>query len=58
MMNIGNGAGLGPGMHWVQNALIITYEDNCPLRPVKTCSGFLKWTAELESIRRDYEMTL
>jgi hypothetical protein len=52
MMNIGNVAGLGLAMHWVQHALITAYEDNCPLRPVKTGRSSLKWRAELESLRR------
>jgi len=28
--------GLGFAIIWVQQALISAYEDNCPLRPVKT----------------------
>jgi len=35
-MNMKDEAGLGLAIHWVQQALISTYEDNCPLRPVKT----------------------
>jgi hypothetical protein len=35
-MNMKNGAGLGLAVHWVQKALISAYEDNFPLRPVKT----------------------
>jgi hypothetical protein len=31
MMNIGNEAGLGLAINWVQHALITAYEDNCPL---------------------------
>jgi len=34
-------------------ALISAYEDNCPLRPVKTGRQSLKWTVELESLRRE-----
>jgi hypothetical protein len=52
MMNIGNEAGFGLAMHWVQHALITAYEDNCTLRPVKTDRGSLKWTAELEYLTR------
>jgi hypothetical protein len=52
MMNIGNEAGLGLAMHWVQHTLITAYEDSCPLRPVKTGRSSVKWTAELESLRR------
>jgi len=47
-----NEAGLGLAIHWVQQALISAYEDNCPLRPVKTGGQSLKWTVELESLRR------
>ena len=46
-------AGLGLVIHWVQQALILAYENNCPLRPIKTGRQSLKWTAELESLRRD-----
>ena len=28
-------AGLGLAVHWVQQALVLACEDNCPLRPVK-----------------------
>jgi len=51
-MNMKSGAGLGLAIHWVQHALISAYEDNCPLRLVKTGRQSLKWTAELESHRR------
>jgi hypothetical protein len=34
-MDLKNEAGLGLAIHWVQQALISAYEDNCPLRPVK-----------------------
>jgi hypothetical protein len=34
-------------------SLFPAYEDNCPLRPVKTGRQSLKWTAELESLRRE-----
>jgi hypothetical protein len=43
---------LGLAIHWVQQALISAYEDNCPLKPVKTSKQSLKWTSELESLRR------
>jgi hypothetical protein len=46
-------AGLGLAVHWVQQALISAYEDNCHLRPVKTGRQSLKWTVELESLRRE-----
>jgi len=51
-MNVNNEAGLGLAIHWIQQALISAYEDNCPLRPVTTGRKSLKWTAELESLRR------
>ena len=35
-MDIRNKDGLGLAIHSVQLALISAYEDNCPLRPVKT----------------------
>jgi hypothetical protein len=28
-------AGLGLAVQWIQQALVTTYEDNCPLRPTK-----------------------
>ena len=44
--------GLGLAIDWVQQALISVYEDNCPLKPVKTGRQSLRWTVELESLRR------
>jgi hypothetical protein len=52
-MNMKNEAGLQLAIHWVQQALISAYKDNCPLRPVKTGRQSLKWTMELESLRRE-----
>ena len=43
---------MGFAIHWVQKALISAYEDKCPLRLVKTGRQSLKWTLELESLRR------
>jgi len=51
-MDMKSVAGLGLAIHWVQKALISAYEHNCPLRPVKMGRQSLKWTAELESLRR------
>ena len=45
-------AGLGLAIDWVQQALISAYEDNCPLKPVKTDRQSLRWTMELEALRR------
>jgi hypothetical protein len=50
--NMTGEAGLGLAVHWIQQALILAYDDNCPVRPVKTGMQSLKWTSELESLRR------
>jgi hypothetical protein len=34
-MDMKDEAGLGLAIHWIQEALISAYEENCPLRPVK-----------------------
>jgi hypothetical protein len=52
IINIGNEAGFGLAMQWVQHAPVTAYEDNYHLRAVKTDRSSLKWTAELESLRR------
>ena len=52
-MSMENEAGLGLAVHWIQQALITAYEDNCPLRPTKNGRKYLKWTSELESLRRE-----
>jgi hypothetical protein len=51
-MNMKDEAELGLAIHWVQQAQISAYEDNCPLRPVKTGRYSLRWTVELEALRR------
>jgi hypothetical protein len=51
-MDMKSEAGLGLVIHWVQQALVLSYENNCPLRPVKIGRQSLKWTTELESLRR------
>jgi hypothetical protein len=51
-MNMKDKAGLGIASIWVQQNLISAYEDSCPLRPVKTGRHSLKWTSELESLRK------
>jgi hypothetical protein len=45
-------AGIGLAINWVQQALISAYEDNCPLKPVKTGRQSLRWTVEPEFLRR------
>ena len=52
-MNMKDEAGLGLAVHWVQQALISTYEDNCPLRPVRKGRKSLRWTSELEPLKRE-----
>jgi hypothetical protein len=51
-MDLKNEAGLGLAIHWLQRPLSQP-EGNCPLRPVKTGRQSLKWTAELEFLRRE-----
>jgi hypothetical protein len=46
-------AGLGLAVHWIQEALTSAYEENCPLRPVKRSRKDLRWTTELQSLRRE-----
>jgi len=48
-----NAAGLELAIHWVQQALVSAYEDNCPLRPVKTGRQILKWTLELSPLEEE-----
>jgi hypothetical protein len=52
-MNVNEEAGLGLVILWIQQALVSEYEDNCPLRPVRTGRKSLRWTMELESIRKE-----
>ena len=55
-MNMREENELGLAVHWVQQALISAYEDNCPIRPVKTGKQTLKWASELVSLRRVVRM--
>jgi hypothetical protein len=52
-MSMKDEAGLGLAAHWIQQALIQAYEGNCPLRPVRRGRKSLKWTLELQRLRRD-----
>jgi hypothetical protein len=45
-------AGLGLAIQWVQQTLVLAYKNNCTLRPVKIGRQSLKWTTELEFLRR------
>jgi hypothetical protein len=51
-MNMKDKGVLGLAIIWVQQALFSAYEDKCPLRLVKTGRYSLKWTLELESLRK------
>jgi hypothetical protein len=50
-MDMKSEAGLGLVIQWVQQALVLAYKNNCPLRPDKMGRQSLKWTKELESLR-------
>ena len=52
-MNMKDEARLGLAVHWFQQALVTAYEDNCPPRFVKNGRKSLRWTARLESLRRE-----
>jgi hypothetical protein len=52
-MSMGSEAGLALAVHLVQQALIFAYENNCPLRAVRTGRSSLKWLTKLESLRRE-----
>jgi len=52
-MSMKDEAGLGLAVHWIQQALITAYDNNCSLRIPKKCRKSLKWTSELESLRRE-----
>jgi hypothetical protein len=57
-MNTKDGAGLGLAVHWIQQALISAYEDNCPLRPRRKGRKSLRWRSELETLRREVRRLL
>ena len=52
-MNMKEEAGLGLAVQWLQQALVTAYEDNCPPRFAKQGRKSLRWTARLESLRRE-----
>jgi hypothetical protein len=52
-MSMKDEAGLGLAIHWIQQALVSTFEDNCPLRPIRKGRKCLMWTRELELLRRE-----
>jgi hypothetical protein len=52
-MSMKDEVGLGLAIHWIQQALISTFEDNCTLRPIRKGRKSLRWTLELELLRRE-----
>ena len=44
--------GLGLEFHRVQQAFVLAYDNNCPLKTITTGRQTLKWTTELKSLRR------
>ena len=52
-MNMKDEAGLGLAVRWIHQAIISTYEGNCPLRSSTKGRKSLSWTSELESLRRE-----
>ena len=57
-MDMKSEARLGLAVHWVQQALVLAYENNCPLKHVKVGRQTLKWTRELESLRKEMRRLL
>jgi hypothetical protein len=52
-MNIEDEAGLGPNVSYLQQVLISAYENNCPLRIARAGKLTLRWTSNLETLRRE-----
>jgi hypothetical protein len=52
-MSMKDEAGLGLAIHWIQQALISAFEDNCPLQPIRKGRKSRRWTLELELLRRE-----
>jgi len=52
-MSMKDKAALGLAVHWIQQALITAYEDNCSFRLPKKGRKSLKWTSELQSVLRE-----
>jgi hypothetical protein len=52
-MSMRDEAGLGLAILWIQQALTSAYEENCPLRPIRRGRKSLKWTLELQLLRRE-----
>jgi hypothetical protein len=52
-MSMKDEAGLGLAVHWIQQALLSAFEDNCPLRPIRKGTKSMRWTRELQFLRRE-----
>jgi hypothetical protein len=52
-MNMKEEAGMGVAIHCIQRALVSAFEDNCPLRPIRKGRKSLRWTQELELLRKE-----
>jgi hypothetical protein len=52
-MSMKGEAGLRLAIHWIQQALISAFEDNCPLQPIRKGKKSLRWTRGLELLRRE-----
>jgi hypothetical protein len=52
-MSMRDVADIALATHCLQWALISAYEDNCPLRPARKGKIPLRWTQELQSLRRE-----
>jgi len=52
-MNMRDEAGLGLAICWMQQAVISALEDNCPLLPIRKGKKSLRWTRELELLRKE-----
>jgi hypothetical protein len=52
-MNMRDEAGLGLNISYLQQALISAYENNCSLRIARAGKLTLRWTSNLETLRRE-----
>ena len=52
-MSMEDEAGLGLAIQCMQQALISVYEENCPLVPIRKGRKSLRWTAELQLLKRE-----
>jgi hypothetical protein len=52
-MDMKDEASLGIVIQWFQQALLLAYKNNCPLRPIRKGKKSLRWTPLLASHRRE-----